>query len=92
MSSLDFFLYFGYPRVKIFTRVLPAGKILYSYPYSRVKFHTHTLTRRVPAPAGKIDVPRVREGEGRATAQPTEDLVGRLFLSPQIVHRKLLAL
>ena len=37
----------GYPRVKIFTRVLPVGKILYTYPYPRVKFHTHTLTRRV---------------------------------------------
>ena len=44
----------GYPRVKIFTRVLPVGKILYTYPYPRVKFHTHTLTRRVGYPRVKL--------------------------------------
>ena len=38
------------------------GEILYSYPYPRVKFYTHTLTHRVgysrvPAPAGKIAMP-----------------------------------
>ena len=52
MSSLDYFFVFR----------VPAGKILYSYTYPRVKFHTHTLTRRVgypqvPAPAGKIAIP-----------------------------------
>ena len=54
MGSLDYFLYFGYPRVKIFTRALPADEILYSYPYPRVKFHTHTLTRRVGYPRVKL--------------------------------------
>ena len=54
MSSLDYFLYFGYPRVKNFTRALPAGEILYPYPNPRVKFHTHTLTRRVGYPRVKL--------------------------------------
>jgi len=44
----------GYPRVKNFTRVLLVGKILYTYPYPRVKFHTHTLTRRVGYPRVKL--------------------------------------
>jgi hypothetical protein len=54
MSLLDYFLYFGYPQVKFFTRILPVGKILYTYPYPRVKFHTHTLTRRVGYPRVKL--------------------------------------
>jgi len=37
----------GYPWVRTLNRALSVGKILYFYPYPRIKFHTHTLTYRI---------------------------------------------
>ena len=55
MSSLDYLFYFGYllgTRGK--KNFLPADKTLYPYSYLRVKFCTHTHTRRVGYPRVKL--------------------------------------
>ena len=82
MRSLDYFSYFGYPRVKNFTRALPADKILYPYAYPQVKFHSHILTCRVgypwvPAPAGKIDIP---VPEVLRAFSPTQDKTASFYM------------
>jgi len=73
MSSLDYFLYFGYPQIKFFTRVLPGGKILYPYPH---------LSGRVPAPAGKIAIPILVVG-GEAGEEVCFFLMYSIFYTQQ---------